>query len=140
MSQHQGQCLCGSVAFTVVPKNSDVGVCHCDMCRKSNAGPFFALDCGDTLSFTKEDGLAVYSSSEWADRLFCKNCGSSIAWRLKDKSINIVAVDLIEGVGDLRLDHEVYIDSKPDYYDFAQDTTKMTEADVMKMVSEGQGA
>lgn len=140
MSQHQGQCLCGSVTFTVVPKNSDVGVCHCDMCRKSNAGPFFALDCGDTLSFTKEDGLAVYNSSEWADRLFCKNCGGSIAWRLKDKSINIVAVDLIEGVGDLRLDHEVYIDSKPDYYDFAQDTTKMTEADVMKMVSEGQGA
>ena len=133
MGEKTGQCLCGAVKFRATPKAADVGVCHCSMCRRNSAGPFFAIDCGDTLVFENEDTLGVYNSSEWAERGFCKECGSSILWRLKDRSINIVAVDLFDDLEGLRLDHEVYIDEKPDYYRFAEKTTQLTGAQVMEM-------
>lgn len=133
MGEKTGQCLCGAVKFRATPKTADVGVCHCSMCRRISAGPFFAIDCGDTLVFENEDKLGVYNSSEWAERGFCKDCGSTILWRLKDRSINIVAVDLFDDLEGLRLDHEVYIDEKPDYYRFAEKTTQLTGAQVMEM-------
>ena len=133
MGEKTGQCLCGAVKFRAAPKTADVGVCHCSMCRRISAGPFFAIDCGDTLVFENEDKLGVYNSSEWAERGFCKDCGSTILWRLKDRSINIVAVDLFNDLEGLRLDHEVYIDEKPGYYRFAEKTTQLTGAQVMEM-------
>ena len=133
MGEKTGQCLCGAVKFRATPKTADVGVCHCSMCRRISAGPFFAIDCGDALVFENEDKLGVYNSSEWAERGFCKDCGSTILWRLKDRSINIVAVDLFDDLEGLRLDHEVYIDEKPDYYRFAEKTTQLTGAQVMEM-------
>lgn len=138
MAGKSGQCLCGAVKFRATPKNTDVGVCHCSMCRKTAAGPFFAIDCGDALAFDDETHLGVYGSSDWAERGFCKQCGATLFWRMKDKSINIVAVDAFDDLGDLRLDHEVYIDSKPDYYSFVEKTTQLTEAQVMEMFAAGQ--
>lgn len=137
MSEANGQCLCKGVKFTATPKNQNVGVCHCDMCRKNNAGAFFAVDCGDTLSFENENHLGVYNSSDWAERLFCKECGSSIAWRMKNGSMSVVAVDLMDGLDQLVLDHEVFIDEKPSYYSFVEKTSQITGPELMKMFQAG---
>ncbi|MCY1456644.1 hypothetical protein D9M71_738800 [compost metagenome] len=50
---------------------------------------------------------------------------------MKDQSYcNINAFSLDEPVGDLKLDLEIFIDSKPDFYTFQNDTKKLTEAQV----------
>ena len=133
-----GKCLCGSVSFTAVPENNEVGVCHCTMCRKQNAGPYFAIGCGDTLSFADETNVGVYNSSEWGQRGFCKTCGSTLFWRMADKSMNVVPVDLFDDLGELLLYREIFIDERATYYDFKQDTQKMTGAEVMAMFA-GEG-
>ena len=138
MSAKSGQCLCGAVKFTATPKSGDVGVCHCGMCRKHAAGPFFAVDCADTLAFDDETKVGVYGSSDWAERGFCKQCGSTLFWRAKDGSVNIVAVDLFDDPGSLRLDHEVFIDEKPDYYSFAQKTKQLTGQQCFEMFAGNQ--
>lgn len=140
MTEQSGQCLCGAVKFKAVPKSHEVGVCHCAMCRRNNAGPFFAIDCGDTLVFEDEANVGVYDSSDWAQRGFCKQCGSSLFWRLKDKSANIVAVDAFDDLGGLKLDHEVFIDEKPGYYSFAEKTQQLTGQQVFEMFAADQGA
>ncbi len=126
MTTRSGQCLCGALKFTATPKNGDVGVCHCATCRRGTAGSYFAIDCGDTLAFENENALGVYNSSEWAERGFCTKCGSPIFWRTKDKTVNIVSVNAFDDAGELRLDHEVFIDEKPAYYSFAEKTKQMT--------------
>lgn len=138
MAEKTGQCLCGAVKFTATPKSGDVGVCHCSMCRKTTAGSYFAVDCGDRLHFENEDKLGVYNSSDWAERGFCTQCGSALFWRLKDKSINIVSVNAFDDAGDVKLDHEVYIDEKPGYYSFAEKTQQLTGAQVMEMFAGNQ--
>ena len=73
-----GGCLCGAVRFTAAPKSGEVGACHCGMCRKWTAGPFLVLDCADTLKVDDPTNLGVYRSSEWAERCFCKTCGTPL--------------------------------------------------------------
>lgn len=130
MAERSGKCLCGAVSFKATPKSNEVGVCHCGICRRQNAGPFFALDCGDKVSFDSEDAIGRYSSSDWAERGFCKNCGATLFWALKDKSLYIIAADVFDDIGELKLDHEVFIDEKPGYYSFAEKVKQMTGEEV----------
>lgn len=133
MDTTKGQCLCGAVTFKAQPKANEVGVCHCGVCRRQNAGPFFAVDCGDTVVFDREDNISVYGSSDWAERGFCKTCGATLFWRLKDRSLTLMAADVFDDIGALTLDHEVFIDEKPAYYSFAEKVKQMTGEEVFAM-------
>ncbi|MGI9463924.1 MAG: GFA family protein [Aestuariivirgaceae bacterium] len=125
-SEHSGKCLCGAVTFTVQPANSEIGVCHCDSCRRWTSGPFMGIDCGSSFRSANAENLGVYNSSEWAERGFCKQCGTTLFYRLKEGGTSYVSVGVIDGLADITLAEEVFVDEKPDYYDFAQKTNKMT--------------
>ena len=44
-TEQRASCLCGSVRVIAHPKTHNVGVCHCEMCRKWGGGPLFAVEC-----------------------------------------------------------------------------------------------
>jgi hypothetical protein len=133
--EKRGQCLCGAVKFSATVDTNDVGVCHCGMCRRWTAGPFFGVTAAK-LKFEDDRQVGVHKSSAWAERGFAKCCGTPLFWRMQDKSMTIVSVNALDDVGALKLDHEVYIDEKPGYYSFAEKTHQMTGADIMKMFTD----
>ena len=122
--------LCGAVRFTAIPANRDVGACHCSMCRKWSAGPFMVLDCGSTLKVEDTSNLGVYRSSEWAERCFCKQCGTPLFYRLVGKNYHYVSAEAFDDRAGYALTSQVFIDEKPGYYDFANKTHNMTGAEV----------
>ncbi|MGV6801471.1 MAG: GFA family protein [bacterium] len=126
-----GQCLCGATKFVATPKSLDVNVCHCAMCRRQNAGPLMTINCGDSLKFDDETYVGRFDSSDYGERLFCKSCGSILAWCLKDGTGNYVSVEVFDDLDHPTLRQEIYYDKKPGYYSFAEDTKKMTEAEVI---------
>ncbi len=130
-----GSCLCGNVKITAGKINTDLGVCHCSMCRRANAGPYLAVDCGTEVKIEGEEHVKCYNSSDWAERAFCTNCGSSLFYRLKATGQTIVSSELFDGL-DLKFDHEIFIDEKPSYYNFSGDSKKMTGAEVFSSFSE----
>jgi len=73
-----GSCLCGAVRITANNTGKKVGACHCGMCRKWGGGPFMEVDCSTDISFKGEEAIGVYNSSSWAERGFCKKCGSHL--------------------------------------------------------------
>ncbi len=85
----------------------------------------------------KETALGLYKSSEWGERLFCKTCGSSILWRSIDQTFRSVPAALLEGLEDLDVSTEIFIDEKPDYYAFAGARTRMTGAEVFAAFGAG---
>jgi len=125
-----GGCLCGAVRFTAVPKNREVGACHCSMCRRWTSGPFLVLECGDTLKIESEAHLGVYRSSEWAERAFCKQCGTPLYYRLIGKDFYAVSAEAFDERKGYVLASEIFIDEKPAYYEFANKTKKMTGPEV----------
>ena len=138
VSEMTGACLCGAISVSGKPKLESVGVCHCDMCRKWSAGPYMAATCDD-ISLKDEGGhLGVYKSSEWAERGFCKNCGTSLFWRLHDGTNYVVSAELFENKGVHHLDHQIFVDEQPSYYEFANKTHTMTGPEVFAMFS-GEG-
>ena len=130
-----GQCLCGKTTFEVELKNHDVHVCHCSMCRRQTSGVIMTIDVVQgSLKFIQQEHLSIFNSSEWGERGFCNACGTTTFWRTKDQGYcNINAFSLDEPVNDLKLDLEIFIDSKPGFYAFQNNTKKMTEAEVMAL-------
>lgn len=133
--EKKGACLCGAVKINSKTMNTEVGVCHCSMCRKWSGGPLMSIDCGIDVSFEGEENISVYNSSKWAERAFCKKCGSHLFYRLKLREQYFVPVGLFENEGTFDFTHQVFIDKKPSFYSFANETINMTEAELFAKYS-----
>ncbi len=125
-----GSCMCGAVKFEANSVCTSVGACHCRMCRKWTGGMLFAVDCGSDVNFEGQENVSVYDSSEWAERGFCKQCGTNLFYRLKEKQQYIMSPGLFDDDSGYVFDHQIFIDEKPAYYDFANKTENMTGAEV----------
>ena len=125
-----GHCLCGQVTVSVSLDDCSVGACHCSICRKWGGGPLLAVECGENVRFEGKEHIHTYSSSDWAERGFCRQCGTHLFYRLKEGGFYALPVGLLEGEPGWRLDHQVFIDEKPGFYSFAEETDNLTGAEV----------
>jgi len=126
MPERHGQCLCGAVRITARDTDDRVGACHCKMCRRWGGGPYMEIECGTKISFDGEEAITVYESSDWAERGFCRQCGSHLFYRFKANGHHAVPIGLFEDDDALVFSHQVFIDEKPSYYDFSNETENMT--------------
>lgn len=110
-----------------------MAACHCGMCRRWGGGPLIEVECGTEVTFTGEDNISVYDSSEWAERGFCKHCGTHLFYRLKGILEYQVLVGLFENQQNLVFKEQVFIDEKPDYYSFSNKTSNLTGAEIYAM-------
>ncbi len=127
----KGSCLCGAVKITLEVEKKSFDACHCSMCRKWGGGPAFSVDANHRFAIEGEASLGLYSSSAWAERGFCKSCGTHLFYRLKDGSYRNVSLGLLDDAAAFAFETQVFIDSKPDCYAFSQPTVTMTEAEVL---------
>ena len=130
--QMKGTCLCGKVNIVAQLAEPKVNACHCDMCRQWSAGPFMAVVASE-VKFEGDEFVSVYQSSDWAERMFCNNCGTSLAYRMKDHSFQGVSANLFDGAEKLAMGMQFFIDQKPETYSFEQDTQKLTAEECMAM-------
>ena len=89
-----------------------------------------AVDCGTEVTFEDEGTVAVFNSSEWADRGFCSKCGSNLFYRIKGSNQYIMSAGLFDNEEAFVFDNQVFIDEKPSYYCFSNETENMTGAEV----------
>ena len=134
----QAKCLCGGVRIDADFETLDVGGCHCDTCRRWTAGPFMALDGASHVVAAGPDLIATYSSSGWGERGFCKVCGTSLFWRSLDGEHYAMSATLFDGLSNTQLTQEIFIDSKPSWYAFANETEQMTGAEFFAKVAPQQ--
>ncbi|MFK7878626.1 GFA family protein [Roseobacter sp.] len=133
-----GSCLCGAVTYTLADDPKEFGACHCNMCRKWSGGIFLGLEApAETVKVDGGEHLTTYPSSPWAERAFCKICGSSVYYRVTapgpHEGTYHFGVGTLNDVGDVPLTGELFIDEKPGGYSFAQKTHQMTTEEVMAM-------
>ena len=127
-----GRCMCGAVEIIGTANDPKVAVCHCDMCRRWSSGPFFEVTCEEVV-FEGEDNITKIRSSDWAERGFCKKCGSNLFYHIIDSNEFQISVGLLDDQSDLHLSLQVFIDSKPPFYTLANKTETMTAAEVFTL-------
>jgi len=134
----QGHCLCGAVKFTA-NEAKDIGVCHCGFCRRWGGGPLLAVHCGSGVAFDGGDNITVFASSEWAERGFCKRCGTHLYYKLLPTGEYFVPAGAFDS-DDFRIATQIYVDRKPDYYSLANQTPMLTEQQVLDQFAASGGS
>jgi len=129
-SELKGTCLCGEVRLSVHAASDKVGACHCSMCRKWGGGPLFAVQASGEVSIAGDQYVSVFPSSDWAERGFCNKCGTHLFYRLRQDGHYAIPVGLLDEGTNWVLDEEIFIDEKPPFYSLANDTKKLTGAEV----------
>ena len=125
----EGQCLCSAITIRTPDKKS-IDACHCGMCRRWGGGPALVVSCGSEVQIEGVDKLKVYKSSEWAQRAFCSECGTHIFYRLLSTNEYFIFVGLFQDDLEFEFKEQIFIDRKPSYYEFANQTLNMTEAEI----------
>jgi len=128
MPRISGQCLCGAVKFEAQEADDEFHVCHCGICRRWGSGPFMAVR-ANGVEFSGTEHLDRYRSSEWAERGFCKKCGSNLFYFLIPGNEYFVSVGALQDPPALTLGSELFIDHKPAGYELAGSHRKLTEAE-----------
>ena len=132
-TERHGHCLCGDIRITAKSPANKVCACHFGMCRRWGGGPFMEIDCGTDVSFDGEENISVFSSSPWAERGFCKKCGSHLFYRIKETGQHMMPVGLFDDSDGLVFTDQVFIDEKPAFYRFAGETQNMTGAELLAL-------
>src|SRR5581483_12444720 len=105
---HAGKCLCGAVRFTAEIAKPEHSACHCGMCRRWSGGsPFFAVR-ADDVKFEDESKVGRYDSSDWAQRGFCKNCGSVLFYYFKAAKRYAMSAGVFEDNDEFKLVREIF--------------------------------
>jgi hypothetical protein len=127
-----GKCLCGAVRFTADVSETKYSACHCGMCRRWSGGaPFFAVGT-KCVTFDGSENISRYASSSWAERGFCKVCGSVLFYFLIPAKTYAMSVGAFDDPSQFRLSLEIFIDRKPESYSLAGDHARWTEAETLK--------
>lgn len=130
-----GGCLCGKVRFSAKLNDGNVSVCHCHMCQKWSSGMFMGIVVDPKVEITGEDDFSAYVSSSWGERLFCSSCGTSLGWRMHDHSFISMNAAAFDDQNGFKLVQEIYVDEKLPYFEFANQTYKMTGKEVEALYS-----
>ena len=131
-AQMTGQCLCGAVKITARFEGKQIEACHCTQCRAWGGGPYLASPMTDDFSIEGEEYVARFPSSEWAERGFCKRCGSNLYYLYKPAGKRSFLAGLFKDLDDGQLREEIFVDQKPGYYAFEGEHERMTRAEVME--------
>ncbi len=134
MIDASGACLCGAVRFDARGAETEYHACHCGMCRRWGGGPFFGVGV-ESVTFEGEENVGRYASSKWAERGFCKACGTSLFYFLKPTGKYTMTLGTFDDPKAFRLAREIFIDHKLESYALAGDRPRLTEKQVFDAAS-----
>ncbi len=131
-----GHCLCGAVQITLTHRPDDLHVCHCETCRRIGGVGFALMVEGAGLTITG-DTIRTYDSSDWGERAFCTTCGTALWFHAKGTDEYALSPGLLDDWTGLTIADEIFIDRKPDTYDFAGDRPRLTGDEFFATLSAG---
>ncbi len=112
------------------------GVCHCKMCQRWAGSALFAISVPEAdITFSGQHAVQRFQSSGWAERAWCGKCGSSLWYRVTEPGPHHGAYEIPIGVFDdadgLVIEHEIFIDQKPDAFALAGGHPRLTQAETL---------
>ena len=110
-------CLCGSIKIKTKGYHRNVSNCHCIQCRKTHGiyGAYSNVKDKD-IKFINKKNLGWFKSSKNAKRGFCKKCGASIFFKIKDSDNISIAAGMFDKPTKLKTMRNIFVRTKSDFY------------------------
>lgn len=134
-----GGCLCGAVRFDARNVPATFSICHCEPCRRWTGSALLEVSIKtEDLTWHGADRIATRASSDWAERAWCRDCGTNVYFRHTREDKWFGTTDLPLGIFDdasgFELTHEIYVDHKPDSFAYESKGHKnLTRAEVLAL-------
>ena len=127
-----GKCLCGEIQYEVDEIESQMGHCHCTMCRKFHGAAFATYGEAKTEKFRWTRGeklLQHYQANNGTVRSFCRNCGSSMTFTPSNDDGTLVEFSLgtLESSIEQSPDAHVFLSYKALWVEVDDDLPKYSE-------------
>lgn len=127
-TEMRGHCLCCAVKLIVTRHANATSACHCSMCRRWTGAAMWCLDVpADALMV--EGPVATYRSSSFAERAWCRECGTHLWIRDDNDADYELMPGLFDGAAALPLSHEIYTDKAFAAVSLAGDHRRATQAE-----------
>lgn len=111
----KGRCLCESIRYAIEMPTVYVAHCHCTLCQRAHGAAYVTWCSVLREQFSLQQGLdqlGFYASSEHTQRVFCKQCGSSLMGTSTEYEERIeIAVAHLEGPLDKDPEFHVFFGS-----------------------------
>ena len=123
-----GGCLCGAVRVDVALPSLTFMACHCAQCQRwTGGGPLYSISVED-VRLTGEDRIGVFKASDWGERAFCRDCGSTLFWRMAGGPIDSICPGLLDDQTGLSVSKEIFTDRRAPWMAPLPHTAQSTEA------------
>ena len=119
-TEREGGCLCGAVRYRLAAEPIGPGYCHCRMCQLSAGAPVMVWTDAPEGAFAWTKGRPrAYRSSASAERLFCPDCGTQLAFRPLGEGpdqleLNVVTLD---DPSDMAPGHHIWTSSRLPWFE-----------------------
>ncbi|MXU65941.1 GFA family protein [Oceanomicrobium pacificus] len=111
-------CECSQVQYEISGPLPEVLACHCTQCRKSSGHYWASVRVqDDQIKVISDTTLAIYQSTDMAQRGFCTACGSTISWRLQGRPGLLLSAGCFDDDLPVRLTGHHFVTEKGNYYD-----------------------
>jgi hypothetical protein len=117
----QGGCLCGAIRYEIDGPLTDVGNCHCSMCRRFHGaafGTYAKIGAEHFRWLSGQDHLGVYETSPGIGWAFCRTCGSSLGVPTNGRLSEITLGSLDSDPGVRPIEH-IFVGSKAAWFEIA---------------------
>ncbi|WP_428927404.1 GFA family protein [Marinibacterium sp. SX1] len=130
-----GGCSCGAVRFAARDVPLAFGICHCETCRRWTGSALLGVTVPEAnVTWQGADRIARRQSSSFAERGWCRDCGSPLFFRFTGNGAPVGGIELPIGLLDdtegMFAHNEIFIDHKPAAFGFAEnDRQVLTRAE-----------
>ena len=129
MTRVTATCLCGAVRIDCTVPKPEVEACHCRQCQIwTGGGPYYSVRIEDA-EIAGEENVGTYRASAWAERAFCRTCGTNLFWRMQGRPLRSISAGLLPEQSALRVTEEIFVDRRPGWLPAWPDATQSTEAE-----------
>lgn len=130
-----GHCLCEAVTITLHSPKPHVEVCQCTMCRRWG-GAFYSALRGESFDISGEDSIGIYRSSEWAERAFCKVCGSNLWYKFLPTGNRSFLAGLFSDADQYPVEREIFADEAALWCKLSGDHARLSGAETIAEAKE----
>ena len=130
MSALPGHCLCGAVSVSIARPDKQVELCQCAMCRRWGGG-YYAGIRGKDAEILGAESVTTYRSSEWAERAFCKTCGSNLWFTFLPTGHRSFCAGLFDDLTNAEIEKEIFCDTATAWSATRGDHKRQTGAEVI---------
>jgi hypothetical protein len=119
-----GQCLCGSVRYTVADEFEYALNCHCSRCRRATGSafkPLAGIPCSKLRVDEGVGSLLIYGDETAAHDVHCGRCGSLLYSAVKQGSYVHVAMGTLVDEPSIRPSMHIFTGSKAPWYEIVDD-------------------